>query len=130
MLSVSVLILLSHSWTWYIFAVSLFAFLFLEWRYAVRDKTLWHRFKEKSIFVGATVSVGLFVDLARSMFSPVSSSVSVLGTANSSLGFPNGGFLLSEMQKTVDFALGGVFANGLLVFLSFVGFLVLLRFRV
>ena len=129
MLSLSVLILLSHSWTWYVFAVSLFAFLLLEWRIAVRDKSLWNRFKEKSVFVVATVGIGLFVDLARSMLSPISSSASVLTTANSSLGFPNGSFLLSEMQKTVDFTLGGVFANGLLVFLSVVGFLVLLRFR-
>ena len=111
------------------FSVSLFAFLFLEWRLAIRDNSLWRRFKEKSVFVVATVSVGLFVDLARSMLSPVSSSAHVLGTADSSLGFPNGGFLLSAMQKNVDFTLGGVFANGLLVFLSFVGFLVLLRFK-
>ena len=38
-------------------------------------------------------------------------------------------FLLSGMQKTVNFDLGGVFANGLLVALSIVGFLVLVRFR-
>ena len=38
-------------------------------------------------------------------------------------------YLLSGMTRAVDFVLGGVFANQLLVLLSFVGFLVLLRFK-
>ena len=42
--------------------------------------------------MGATVGVGLLVDLVRSMLSPVSSSGSVLATASSSLSFPNVGF--------------------------------------
>lgn len=129
MIGVSVLILLSHSWTWFIFAISLLAFLFLEWRLAVRDKSLWPRFKGKCILIGASVGVGLLVDLVRTNLSPVSSSTSVLSTATSSLSFPNGAFLLSGIQKTVDLVLGGVFANGVLVGLSIVGFLVLVRFR-
>ena len=129
LLGVSVLVLLSHSWTWFVFAVSLLLYLFLEWQLAVRDKGLWRRFKEKCILVGATVGVGLLVDLVRRLFSPLSSSASVLTTVHSGLSFPNVGFLLSGMQKTVDFDLGGVFANGLLVALSVVGFFVLIRFK-
>jgi hypothetical protein len=52
-----------------------------------------------------------------------------LSTVQSSLGFPNPAYLLSGMSKAVDFVLGGVFANPLLVALAFVGFLVLLRFK-
>ncbi len=129
LLGVSVLVLLSHSWTWFIFAISLLAFLFLEWRLAVRDKGLWRRFKGKLILVGATVGVGLLVDFVRSHLSPVSSSSAVLSTSNSSLSFPNGAFLLSGMQKTVEQLLGGVFANALFVALAIVGFLVLVRLR-
>ena len=33
------------------------------------------------------------------------------------------------MRSNVDFALGGIFANQLLVFLSIIGFLVLLKFK-
>jgi hypothetical protein len=129
LLGVSVLVLFSHSWTWFVFAVSLLAFLFLEWRLALRDRGLWGRFKVKCVFVVATVGVGLFVDLVRGLFSPVSSSVSIVDAAGSGLSFPSGNFLLAAMQKNVDFALGGVFANGLLMFLSFIGFLFLLRFK-
>ena len=65
----------------------------------------------------------------RNVLSPVSSSGSVLSTVQSSLGFPNLAYLVSGMSEAVDFILGGVFANQLLVALSFVGFLVLLRFK-
>jgi hypothetical protein len=129
LLGVSVLVLLSHSWTWFVFAISLLVYLFVEWRLSDRDRDLWRRFKEKGILVGATVGVGFLVDLARSLLSSMSSSGSVLAAAHLGLGFPNLGFLLSGMQKTVDFALGGIFANGLLFTLSIVGFLVLVRLR-
>ena len=36
---------------------------------------------------------------------------------------------MSGIRETVDFVLGGVFANRLFVFLSVVGFLVLLKFK-
>jgi hypothetical protein len=129
LLGVSVLVLFSHSWTWFVFALVLVVFLFLEWRLAVRDKGLWGRFKGTAGFVGATIGVGLFCDLVREVLSPVSSSASVLVTAQSSLGFPNIAFLLNGLRDSVDFVLGGVYANGLLIFLSVVGFFVLLRFR-
>ena len=105
------------------------AFLFLEWRIAVSNKSLWSRFKEKFVLIATTVGVGLSVDLVRGLLSSVSSSASVVETVRSGLNFPNGVFLFASMQKNVDFALGGVFANGLLVFLSVVGFLFLLRLR-
>jgi hypothetical protein len=129
LLGVSVLVLFSHSWTWFVFALSLAMFLFLEWRLASRDRNLWSRFKSKAVLVGATVGVGLLIDLFRRVLSSGSSSSSVLSTAQSSLGFPNPTYLVSGMKATVDFVLGGVFANQLLVALAFVGFLVLVRFR-
>jgi hypothetical protein len=129
LLGVSVLVLFSHSWTWIIFALSLCMFLFIQWRLTINDKGLWNRFKMQVIFIGATVGVGLLSDLARKMLSPVSSTLSVIATAQSSLGLPNPVYLLSGMQHAVDFDLGGVFANGLLVLLSVVGFIVLLRFK-
>jgi hypothetical protein len=129
LLGVSVLILFSHSWTWFIFALSLAAFLFLEWRLAVHDRGLWGRFKVKAILVGATIEVGLLCDFIRKMLSPVSSTGSVISTVQSSLSFPSVTYLLNGMRDTVDFVLGGVFANQLLVLLSIVGLLVLLRFR-
>ena len=129
LLGVSVLILFSHSWTWFVFALSLVAFLFLDWRLAVRDRRLWSRFKLKATFVVATVGVGLFCDFIRGLLSSLSPAASVFATAQSSLGFPNVAYLLSGFRETVDFVLGGVFANQLLVFLSVVGFLVLLKFK-
>jgi hypothetical protein len=129
LIATSVLVLLSHSWTWFIFAISLLVYMFVEWRIAARDKSLWRRFKEKGILIGASIGVGLLVDLARGLLSSVSSSGSVLASARSGLGLPNAAFLFSGMQKTVDFTLGGVFANGLLLALSIVGFLVLVKFR-
>ena len=129
LLGVSVLVLFSHSWTWFVFALSLAMFLFLEWRLAARDRNLWSRFKSITVLVVATVGVGLLIDVVRNLLSSGSSSSSVLITAQSSLGFPNPAYLVSGMKAAVDFVLGGVFANQLLIALSFVGFLVLVRFR-
>jgi hypothetical protein len=129
LLGVSVLILFSHSWTWFIFALSLVVFLFLEWRLAVRDRSLWGRFKLKASYVGASVGVGLLCDFVRKLLSPVSSTASVFVTAQSSLGLPNAAYLVSGLRDSVDFVLGGVFANQLLVFLSFIGFLFLLKYK-
>jgi hypothetical protein len=128
-LGVSVLILLSHSWTWFVFAFSLLAYLFLEWRLAAHDESLWPRFKEKCVLVGTTVGVGLIVDFVRNMLFSSSSSVSVLSTAHSSLSFPNPVFVLSGIVKMVNFDSAGIFANGLIVAFSIVGFLFLVRFR-
>ena len=129
LLSVSVLVLFSHSWTWFIFALSLVAFLFLEWRLAVGKGRLFDRVKGEAILVVATIGVGLICDLIRRFLSSAGSSSSVFVTAQSSLGFPDVGFLLSGLQNSVDFVLGGVFANGLLIVLSVVGFLVLVKFK-
>jgi len=129
LIGVSVLILFSHSWTWFVFAFSLAAFLFLEWRLAVLDRRLWSRFTMKATFIFATVGVGLVCDLLRALLSSVSPAASVLNTAQTSLGLPNAGYLLSGFRETVDFVLGGVFANQLLVLLSVVGFLFLLKFK-
>ena len=129
LLGVSGLVFFSHSWTWFIFALSLCMFLFLQWRLASRDRRLWGRFKIQVVYIGATVVVGLLSDLVRRLLSSGSPSSSVLATAQSSLGFPNSAYLLSGLRESVNFVLGGVFANQLLVFLSVVGFLVLIRFR-
>ena len=127
LLFVSVGVLFSHSWTWFIFALSLLVFLFLECRSA--GGSLSGRFKSMIVFVGTTIGVGLSSDLLRKLVSPVSSTSSVLSTVGSSLGLPNFGYLVSGLEKSVDFILGGVFANGLLVLLSVVGVLVLLRLK-
>jgi hypothetical protein len=129
LLGVSVLILFSHSWIWFIFALSLGTFLFLEWRSSVHDTELWSRFKLKATVVGATIGVGLLCDFIRKMLFPVSASASVFVTVQSNLGLPNGSYILNGLQNNVDFVLGGVFANQLLVFLSVVGLLFLLKFK-
>jgi hypothetical protein len=129
LLGVSVLVLFSHSWTWFVFTLSLAMFLFMEWRLAATNKSLRSRFKDKAVMVGFTIGVGLLIDVLRNVLSPVSSSSSALSVAQSSLGFPNLAYLVSGMRQAVDFILGGVFANPLLVAFAFVGFLVLLRFR-
>ena len=128
LLFVSVGVLFSHSWTWFIFALSLLVFLFLEWRVAERGG-LSGRFKLMVVLVGVTLGVGLVCDLLRKVLSPVSASSSVLSTVGSSLGLPNLGYLLSGLGKIVSSFSGGVFANGLLAFLGVVGLLVLLRLK-
>jgi hypothetical protein len=128
LISMSVFVLFSHSWTWFIFALTLGAFLFLEWRSVVYDKKLWSRFRVECICVGTTVGVGLLCDLVRRIFSPSSSIVSVLSTVQSSSGFLSAGYL-GGLQNAVDFSLGGVFANQLLIFLSIIGLLVLIKLK-
>jgi hypothetical protein len=129
MLSVSVLVLFSHSWTWFVFALSLCLFLFMQWRLATHDKELYCQFKKPVILVVATIGVGLLCDLMRKLLSPASSTASVVATAQSGLGLPNPAYLLSGLGHAVNITLGGVFSGGLLVFVSFVGFIVLLRIR-
>jgi hypothetical protein len=128
LISMSIFVLLSHSWTWFIFALTLGVFLFLEWRSVSNDKRLQSRFRVESICVGTTVGVGLLCDLIRRIFSQSSSIASVLFTMQSSSGFPNAGYL-GGLQNAVDFALGGVFANQLLIFLSIIGLFVLLKLK-
>ena len=129
LLVLSVLVLFSHSWTWFVFALSLGLFLFMQWRLATHDRGLWGRFKTQVLLVVATVGIGLLSDLMRRFLSPASSTASVVSTAQSAIGLPNPAYLLSGMQHAVDITLGGVFACGLLVFLSIAGFFVLLRLK-
>ncbi|HUK85669.1 MAG TPA: hypothetical protein VLU95_07390 [Candidatus Acidoferrum sp.] len=129
LLGISVLVLFSHSWTWFVFAFSLLVFLFTEWRAALREKSLWDRFKTKTLFIGSTIIVGLLCDIVRNLNYSGPAGGSVLITAQTSLSFPNSSYLLSGLSSSVDFILGGVYANGLLIFLSFVGFLALVKFR-
>jgi hypothetical protein len=129
MLELSVLVLFSHSWTWIIFVLSLCTFLVTQWRLASNDKALWRKFKMQATVIGTSIGVGLLSDLTHRMLSPISSTISVLSTAQSSLGFPNFVTILGIMQHAVNFDLGGVFANGLLILLSIVGFIVLLQLK-
>ncbi len=129
LLGVSLLVLFSHSWTWYVLALSLGAFLFLEWRVAAHEEGLRQRLNWKVSVVGATVAVGLVCDVARKLLTSTSASASVFETAQSSLSFPNGAYVLGGLKLTTNFYLGGVFANGLLVFLCVVGFLFMLSFK-
>jgi hypothetical protein len=129
LLVISELILFTHSWTWFVFALSLGMFLFLEWRSAVKKTSLGSRFKLKAIFVAATIVVGLLSDFARKMLFPMSSTTSVFQTVQTSLSYPNAVFLLNGLRQTVNFDLGGVFANQLLIFLMIVGFLFLSTFK-
>ena len=129
LLGVSGLVFFSHSWTWFFFALTLCMFLLLQWRLASRDRRFWKRFKIQALLIGATLLVGLLSDFVRGFLSPGSSSASVLVTAQSSLSFPNATYLLNGLRESVNFVLGGVFANQLLMFLSVVGFLVLVRLK-
>jgi hypothetical protein len=126
---VSVLVLFSHSWTWFVFVLSLGMYLFLEWRLTKIDKNSWGRLKNKVFLIGITVGVGLTIDVLRTALLPISSSSSALNTAQSSLGLLNPAFLVSGMKQTVGVMLGGVFANQIFFALSFMGLLVLLRFK-
>jgi len=129
LLIVSLLVLFSHSWTWYIFVLSLGAFLFLEWRLAAGDRGLWKGFKWKFSIVIVTVILGLAVDWSRTLFTSSSASASVFETAKSSLGFPNAGYILGGLKLTTNFYLGGVFANAIIIGLSIIGFLYMLTFK-
>ncbi len=125
----SVGVLFSHSWTWFVFALSLVLFLFLEWRAHVKCQVNVGEFKKMGVFVFFTIFVGLLCDFCRGLLGPVSSSISVLDTVQTSLALPDLGFVVIEVDRAVSFVLGGVFASVLLVFLSVVGFVVFLRFR-
>ncbi len=129
LLVVSLLVLFTHSWTWYILVLSLVMFLFLEWRLTVNKVGLKASFKWKVSVVGATIVMGLVSDLARTLLTSTSALLSVFETAQSGLSFPNGPYLLSGLRLTTNFYLGGVFANTVLVVLSIVGFLFMLTFK-
>lgn len=129
LLGVSVLVLFVHLATWLVFAASLAAFLFLEWRLSVRNRGLWQSFKWEFSVVGATIVVGLVCEVVREMLVPWSTVSFVSQNVGSTFGFPSGSFVLSGLRSTTDFYLGGVFGFAALVFLSVVGFLFMLRFK-
>ncbi len=129
LLGTSLIALFAHSWTWYVFAFSLVAFLFWEWRLAVRDRGLWKSFKWKLNVGAAIVVAGLVCDVARKLLTSSSISVAAFETAKSSLGFPDMAYVLGELRLTTNFYLGGVFANGMFIVLCVVGFLFLLSFK-
>jgi len=129
LLGVSVLILFTHLGTWFVFAVSLGGFVFLEWRLAVQDRSLWQSFKWKASVVGASVVVGLVSDFVRQMLIPFSTASFVSNMVGSSFGFPNGAVILNGLRLTTDFHLGGSFANAPFILLSIVGLLFMLSFK-
>jgi hypothetical protein len=119
----SILILFSHSWTWFIFALSLIGFLILE--RSASDRMI--NLRLSTALIGGCIGVGIVIDLARRFLFSTSSTGSVFATVSSSLGFPNPVYLFSGLKDTVNFTLGGVFANQLLVLLTLAGFVVLLK---
>jgi hypothetical protein len=129
LLSVSVLVLFVHLATWLLLTAALTAFLFLEWRQSIRDRGLRQIFRWKFSIVGATIAVGLVCEVVRETIVPWSTASFVSQNVGSTFGLPSGGFVLSALRSTADFYLGGVFGFAALVFLSVVGFLLLLRFK-
>ena len=129
LLSVSLIVLLSHSWTWYVFAISLGAFLVLEWRTVARVHGSWQSFKWKASVVATTIAVGLVFDLARGLLTSTSASSSVFETAQSNMGLPSAAYVLGGLKLTTNFYLGGVFANAPIIILSIIGFLFMLTFK-
>jgi len=129
LLVASVLVLFSHLATWLVFAVSLVAFLFLEWRLAVQDRGRWQVFRWKLGVVGGTIAVDLVCELVRHLFVTFSTVSFVTENVGSTFGFPNLGTVLSGLRVTTDFYLGGVFGLAPFVFLSIVGFLYVVRIR-
>jgi hypothetical protein len=126
---VSVLVLFVHLATWLVFTASLAAFLFLEWRPSFQDRGLRQIFRWKFSIVGSTIAVGLVCEVVREMIVPWSTASFVSQNVGSTFGFPSGGFVLSSLRSTTDFYLGGVFGLATLVFLSVIGFLLLLRIK-
>jgi hypothetical protein len=119
----SILILFAHSWTWFIFALSLIGFLILEWSSSERTINL----RLNAILIGGSIGIDLVIDLTRRFLFSTSTTASVFATASSWLGFPNPVYLLGGLKDTVSSFLGGVFANQLLVILTLAGFVVLLK---
>jgi hypothetical protein len=129
LLGISLLILFSHSWTWYIFAASLGAFLFLEWQKTAKEPAPRQNLKRKMLIVGGTAILGLSCDLARKLLISSSGSLSVFETAQSSLGLPNTAFILSGLKLTTNFYLGGVFSSAVILALCITGLLFMLTFK-
>jgi hypothetical protein len=126
----SLLVLFSHSWTWYVFVVALAGFLLLEWRNTSKKPALIGPFKDKTIAFGLTVVVGLLADYVRTLSAGKSSAGAVVfETARSGLSLPNPDFILAGLNLTTNFYLGGVFSIAILIALGILGFLFMLTYR-
>jgi hypothetical protein len=124
---VSVLVLFTHPWTWFIFALSLLTYLLMQWRFAsLQNRELWRNFKTKVTLVIVTLLVSLLCDFVRQILTSASSVGVVYDTVRGTLAFPNLSLLWSGLKVTSVFYLGGVFGSQLLVLLSIVGFLFML----
>lgn len=120
---VSVLILFAHPWTWFIFAMSLTVFLFIQWCSAIKNQSLWQSFKVKANLIAGPLLVSLLCGFVGGLLSETSTVAIVYETVRGSLAFPSTSLLWSGMSATANLYLGGAFGNPLLVFLSIVGFL-------
>lgn len=130
LLGVSLLVLFSHSWTWYVFVISLVGFLLLEWRNTSKEPIKLRSFKNVLLTIALTVVVGLGADYTRTLLvSKSASGIVVFKTASSGLSLPNANVILNGLQVTTNSYLGGVFSSALLLGSSILGFLFLLTYR-
>jgi hypothetical protein len=126
-IGVSILILFTHPWTWFVFALSLITYVFVKLLSSFKaHNSLWGSFKVHGLLVFVTLLVSLLCDYVRQFLAPVSSASLVYETVQGSLAVPDPILLLNGMKATADSYLGGVFGSPLLVFLVVVGFLVVL----
>ncbi|XES76078.1 MAG: hypothetical protein ACBZ72_07775 [Candidatus Bathyarchaeia archaeon] len=125
--AVAVLIVFAYPWAWFILALSMLAFLFMQWRLASSDAGLWTSFKTKLLLVFSSFLLSVIFDFFRRLLTVTSSVTIVYDTVARDLTFPNLSFLWNSLKVTADFYLGGAFGCVLIVFLSIVGFFVVLR---
>jgi hypothetical protein len=124
LLGTSILILFSHPWTWFIFALSLLAFLLIEYRKSSKIPGSSQQFKFKAILIVATIAADVASDVVKGLLTHSSLIGASIGTVASISSLPVGA--LAGMSQTVYFYLGGVFANQLLIVLAIIGFALLL----
>lgn len=127
LLGVSVLLIFAYPWAWFILALSLLVYLFMQWRAATLNHNLWSSFKTKTFLVGISLLGSVLFDFVRRLLVTASSVVTVSGTVAKNLTFPNPALLWNGMNATADFYLGGAFGSQLLLFLAILGFLWVLK---
>lgn len=123
---VSVLILFTHPWMWFIFASSLVVFLFIQGVAAFKSPSLRSAFRLKFASIGGVLLVSVLCDFVRQLLVKTASVAYVYDTISVDLSVPSLGLLWSAMNVTVHSYLGGAFNFSILVFLSIVGFLLVL----
>lgn len=126
LITVSVLVLFTHPWTWFILASSLLVFLLIQLCSAYRAPELRSLFKLKLFSIVGVLLVSVLCDYVRQLLSTTSSVAFVYDTISGSLSFPSVTFLWAAMRVTVNSYLGGVFGCSVLVVLSIFGFLIVL----